>query len=108
MMDALPSRAACMPRRMTTHGRCQATQTVLADCREFRLSSARPSNSRAATAQRILAGLRKQSPFRPRQHARAGSGPSEAGSLDGEARIARLAQPRMQLWEKCKHMLRAS
>jgi len=74
-------------------------------CREFRLSSAHPNNSRAALAERILAERRTEASFMPRTNARSsdqGSRLSDAATLEGDARIARLAQPRTQLWNKCE------
>ena len=76
-------------------------------CRQFRLSSARPGNSRAALAERILAERRREAPFRPRTNACStgrSSNASESGTLEGEARLARLAQPRTQLWERCEDL----
>ena len=76
--------------------------------RQFRLSSARSSNSRAALAERSLAERRREAPFRPRTNAPSagrGSDASASGTLEGEARIARLAQPRTQLWERCEEHL---
>ena len=79
--------------------------------RDFRLNSAQPGNFRAALAERILAERRREGTCRPcTSTARAGSHAgsqagsrlvSEAATLEGTARLNRLAQPRTQLWEKC-------
>lgn len=71
--------------------------------RVFRLSETSRKHSRAATARRILEERRRDMTFRPallppRPHSPALGSES---TLSGEARIARLAQPRTQLWEKC-------
>jgi hypothetical protein len=70
--------------------------------RRFKLSSAHPKHSRAAAAERILAERRHEMTFRPRILVRPSSpSPSSQSSLKGPERIARLAQPRTLLWQKC-------
>lgn len=72
--------------------------------REFRRSETKPQHSRAAAVRRILQERRRDKSFQPRVlpprplSPALGSGQS---LLSGEARIARLAQPRTQLWEIC-------
>ncbi|BDA48748.1 hypothetical protein COCOBI_12-4300 [Coccomyxa sp. Obi] len=76
--------------------------------KEFRLSETSQRHSRAAAAQRILEERRQFMTFRPAvlpprpNSAAAGSD----ATLTGDARIARLAKPRTQLWEKCAAMKR--
>ena len=79
--------------------------------REMRLDSAQRGSSRAALAECILAERRREGTCRPHTNAaRAGSHAgsqagsqlvSEAATMEGTARLNRLAQPRTQLWEKC-------
>lgn len=79
--------------------------------REIRLNSAQRGSSRAALAECILAERRREGTCRPHTNAaRAGSHAgsqagsqlgSEAATMEGTARLNRLAQPRTQLWEKC-------
>ncbi|CAL8463386.1 g2920 [Coccomyxa elongata] len=71
--------------------------------KEFRLSETSQRHSRAAAARRILEERRQFMTFRPAvlpprpSSAAAGSD----ATLTGDARIAQLAKPRTQLWEKC-------
>lgn len=75
--------------------------------REFRQSETSQRHSRAAAARRILEERRQVMTFRPAvlppRPSSAAAG-SEA-TLTGDARIARLAKPRTQLWEKCVFQL---
>ncbi len=73
-------------------------------CRESGASETKPQHSRAAAVRRILQERRRDKNFQPRALPPRPPSPaagSDRSSLSGEARIARLAQPRTQLWEKC-------
>lgn len=76
-------------------------------CREFNLSSPHPSKSRAAMAARILAERRCNMPFRPQLTKGIFADDDDISCCSEgrwrlrEARIARLAQPRTQLWQRC-------
>ncbi|EIE27456.1 hypothetical protein COCSUDRAFT_39121 [Coccomyxa subellipsoidea C-169] len=96
-----PSSAATERRSMSAPRERRSPQTTIP--KEFRLSETSRKHSRAAAAQRILEERRRDMTFRPallppRPHSPALGSES---TLSGEARIARLAQPRTQLWEKC-------